>query len=77
LKEANVKKQKRTEITAFRRRISIVSGGSAATGNEGAIRIHNAHSSDSIDIGSEEGQEILVDAIRVLQGNLQIDPSLD
>jgi hypothetical protein len=63
-----MKKYRRIEITAFRRRVSIVSGEPAADQqiNEG-VCIKNADSQETITPESAEGQEILIEAVRLLE----------
>ena len=63
-----MKKYRRLEITAFRRRVTIVSGETAAvpqTGEE--VCINDADSSETIETESVEGQEILMEAVRLLE----------
>ena len=63
---------RRLEITAFRRRVTIVSGGSAAnkteTGEE--VSISHADTQETIDPDSAEGQRILLEAVRLLEEKL-------
>ena len=68
-----MKKYRRIEITAFRRRVSLVSGKPAGDAGEIAVLVNDADSHDAIETGSEEGQEILINAIRILEENLQTD----
>jgi hypothetical protein len=63
-----VKKYRRIEITAFRRRITIVSG-QAMTANEN-VWLSDADSQETIEMGSDEGQRILLEAVRLLQEKL-------
>jgi len=63
-----MKKYRRIEITAFRRRVTIVSGEPATDRqtNEG-VCINNADSQETITPESAEGQEILIEAVRLLE----------
>ena len=70
-----MKKYRRIEMTAFRRRVSLVSGTPTADTGEMAVVVNDADSQDAIETGSKEGQEILINAIRLLEENLQTDPS--
>ena len=66
-----MKTYRRIEITAFRRRVTIVSGASLADKqtNEG-VCINNADSQETITPESAEGQEILIEAVRLLEEKL-------
>jgi hypothetical protein len=64
-----VKRYRRIEITAFRRRVMIVSGDPVAEKGDVDVSV-NDDSRDVIEIASEEGQEILIEAVRVLEGKI-------
>ena len=67
-----MKKYRRTEITAFRRRVSLVSGEhKIVTQTVDDVCINDADSQEAIETGSEEGQQILINAIRLLEENRQ------
>ena len=68
-------KHKRIEITAFRRRLLVVSGNSIAEKDQTDVRVNNADSQETIETTSEEGQKILLNAIRILEENLQTQVS--
>jgi len=70
-KEMRVKKYRRIEIKAFRHRVTIVSGESTADRQtyEG-VCINNADSQETITAESAEGQEILIEAVRLLEEKL-------
>ncbi len=63
-----MKKYRRLEITAFRRRVTIVSGEPTADSqtNEG-VCINDADSQETITTESAEGQRILIEAVRLLE----------
>ena len=63
-----MKTYRRIEITAFHRRVTIVSGKPTAERliNE-EVRINNADSQETITPESVEGQEILIEAVRLLE----------
>ena len=64
-----MKKYRRIEITAFRRRVTIVSGTSSAdTAVE--VWLNDADSSETIEFESAEGQRILTEAVRLLEEKL-------
>ena len=65
-----MKKYRRIEITAFRRRITIISGNSPADTADAEIWLNDADSSETIESASAEGQEILIEAVRVLEQKL-------
>jgi hypothetical protein len=71
-----VKKHRRIEITAFRRRTLTISGGSASETDEIDVQINNADSSDTLDTGSAEGRDILLEAIRLLEQRVPNPPQL-
>ena len=67
-----MKKYRRIEITAFRRRVSIVSGGATAnTQTDESICINDADSQERIETESAEGQRILIEAVRLLEEKLE------
>ena len=69
-----MKRYRRIEITAFRRRVSMVSGEHKAfSQTDKDVCINDAESQDAIETQSEEGQAILLNAIRILEENLQTD----
>ena len=69
-----MKKYRRIEITAFRRRVTIVSGESLADNQsaqtETDVWLEETDSPDTIETESAEGQEILIEAVRVLEQKL-------
>ena len=69
-----MKKYRRIEITAFRRRVTIVSGESLADNQsaqkETDVWLNETDSPNNIEIESAEGQEILIEAVRVLEQKL-------
>ena len=69
-----MKKYRRIEITAFRRRITIVSGAPTADNEDkqtGAdVRLDDINSLEVIEPESVEGQEILIEAVRLLEEKL-------
>ena len=67
-----MKKYRRIEITAFRRRVTIVSGVSetADTQPDEDVCINDADSSETIEFESAEGQRILTEAVRLLEEKL-------
>jgi len=62
-----MKKYRRIEITAFRRRVTIVSGTSPADTADAEVWLNDADSSETIEPESTEGQRILIEALRVLE----------
>ncbi len=66
-----MKKYRRIEITAFRRRVTIVSGKpSAETQTDENICINDADSQETIDTDSAEGQRILIEAVPLSEEKL-------
>ena len=65
-----MKKYRRIEITAFRRRVTIVSGKPSADTADTEVWLDDADSSEAIKPESAEGQEILIEAVRVLEQKL-------
>ena len=69
-----MKKYRRIEITAFRRRVTIVSGESLADNQsvqtETDVWLEETDSPNTIETESAEGQEILIEAVRVLEQKL-------
>lgn len=63
---------RRIEITAFRRRIQIVSGNSniADVKSDEEIRLNDADTQEAIELESLEGQRILSEAVRLLEEKL-------
>ncbi len=75
--ELGMKKHKRIEITAFRRRIQITSGSNAydsqpddGVSTEEDIWINDASSDEAIEPESVEGRRILTEAVSLLQRRL-------
>ncbi len=67
-----MKKYRRIEITAFRRRVTIVSGEpniNNMQANED-VCINDAGSQEAIETDSAEGQRILTEALRLLEEKL-------
>lgn len=62
-----MKKYRRVEITAFRRRVTIMSGTPTDTAE---VRLEDDDSSEAIKTDSAEGQEILIEAVRLLNDEL-------
>jgi uncharacterized protein YuzE len=66
-----VKIQRRIEISAFRRRLTIVSGNFSSNIEMGEnVCIEDPESGESIAIESAEGQRILLEAVRLLEVQL-------
>ena len=66
-----MKTYRRIEITAFRRRVTIVSGKPAAdTQNSEDVGINDDDTQEPIDPESAEGQRILLEAVRLLEEKL-------
>ncbi len=65
-----MKKHRRIEITAFRRRVTIVSGTSPADTADAEVWLNDADSSETIEPDSAEGQRILMEAVRLLEEKL-------
>jgi hypothetical protein len=76
-KEVRVKRYRRIEITAFRRRVTVTSGKTEPDvysepplpTSEG-VWLNDADSGEAIEFESEEGQLILADAVRSLERRL-------
>ncbi len=62
-----MKKYRRIEITALRRRIHIVSGDPVSETVAADVGVNNANSQGIIEMESEEGREILIEALRLLE----------
>lgn len=62
-----MKKYRRIEITAFSRRILIVSGDPVSETVAADVAVNNADSQGIIETESEEGREILIEALRLLE----------
>ncbi|MEO7673983.1 MAG: hypothetical protein ABIU09_07885 [Pyrinomonadaceae bacterium] len=71
-----MKKYRRIEITAFRRRVMIVSGDPIAETGGVDVSVNDTDSLETIETGSDEGQEILLEAIRLLEGTVSKQPRL-
>ena len=67
MSEVIVKKYRRIEITAFRRRVMIVSGDPLDEAVAADVSVNDSESQETIETGSEEGQDILIEAIRLLE----------
>lgn len=69
-----MKTNRRIEITAFRRRVTIISGEIPAANQsvqtDAGIWLNDSDSPDTIETESAEGQEILIEAVRVLEQKL-------
>ena len=66
-----MKKYRRIEITAFRRRVIIVSGEpSADTQANQSVSLNDADTQEAITSESAEGQRILIEAVRLLEEKL-------
>ena len=67
-----MKKYRRIEITAFRRRITIVSGEqpTATAQSDEDVYINDADSQKAIELESAEGHRILTEALRLLEEKL-------
>ncbi len=65
-----MKKYRRIEITAFRRRVTIVSGNLPADNAAAEVLLNDADSSETIEMDSAEGQHILIEAQRLLEEKL-------
>jgi hypothetical protein len=66
-----MKKYRRIEITAFRRRVTIVSGKPTTdTQTDEEVCINDADSSEMIEAESAEGQRFLTEAVRLLEEKL-------
>ena len=63
-----MKTYRRIEITAFRRRVTIVSGNYPKdTQTDEEVCINDPDSSETVEISSAEGQRILLEAVRLLE----------
>ena len=63
-----MKTYRRIEITAFRRRVTIVSGEPTADSpNSEGVCINDADLPETITTESAEGQRILIEAVRLLE----------
>lgn len=63
-----MKKHRQIEITAFRRRVTFASGQLQCEKEK--LRLNHADSSETINIDSAEGQEILSETVRLLEKGL-------
>ena len=69
--ESTVKTHRRIEITAFRRRVTISSGGLNGDVRENEeISINDVDSHAAIETESDEGQRILAETVRLIENNL-------
>lgn len=69
-----MKKYRRIEITAFRRRVTLVSGESTADVQAYQdVRLNDADTQEAIETKSAEGQRILTEAVRLLEEKLADD----
>jgi hypothetical protein len=70
-REVKMNKYRRTEITAFRRRVSLVSGEhKAVTQTDEGVSINDADTQEPIETESEEGQRLLSEAMRMLDAKI-------
>jgi len=65
-----VKQYRRIQITAFRRRVFITSGGPEDERSESAVSILGDDSDETIEAGSEDGQKIIAETVRLLEEKL-------
>ncbi len=65
--EFKMKKYRRIEITAFRRRVTIMSD---TPTNTAEVGLEDTDSSEAIKTDSAEGREILSEAVRLLEEQL-------
>ena len=69
-----MKKYRRIEITAFRRRVTIISGKLTADKSEErtdeGVWLNDADTQEAIEAESAEGRQILTEALRVLEEKL-------
>lgn len=72
-----MKTYRRIEITAFRRRLTIVSGEPMAATEDLAILVNDADSNETIETESDEGQKILLDAVRILEEKISQTESIE
>jgi hypothetical protein len=79
-KETNVRKYKRIEITAFRRRVTVNSVNGELNNScdrepriAESVWLNDADSGDQIPFQSEEGQMIIADAVRSLERRLTLE----
>ena len=77
-KGGQLKKYRRIEVNAYRRRVTVVSGewrpsdlfGSQVTQPEDDVSINDRDGCEPVEPDSSEGQQILVEAIRTLEHRL-------
>ncbi len=62
-----MKKYRRIEITAFRRRVLIASGKPPVEIGEIDVKVKDADAPETMQSGSDEEQEILIEAVRLLE----------
>lgn len=65
-----MKKYRRIELTAFRRRVTIVSSHSTVGPGEADPSVNDSESQETIAAGSDEGREILIEAVRFLEDKI-------
>ena len=67
-----MKTHRRIEITAFRRRVIIVSGGKPINNpqTDESVCINDADTNEAIELESDEGQRILLKTVRLLEEKL-------
>ena len=70
-KKVELKTHRRIEITAFQRRVTIVSGATHAENQSDAdVRMNDAVLHETIEIDTAEGRRILREAVRLLEKRL-------
>ncbi len=67
-----MKTYRRLEITAFRRRVTVIAGDVSIAEDQSLedVRISNTDTQTTIEPESAEGQRILLDAVRLLEEKL-------
>jgi len=69
-----MKKYRRIEITAFRRRVTIISGvADSSPPTEGEVVINDADAQETIEPESAEGRRLLLEAVRLLEEKLSVE----
>ncbi len=68
--EVYVKKYRRIEITAFQRRVLIVSGDAMVESGVAEVSMNASDSQETIEAWSEEGQAVLIEAVRLLEDTI-------
>ena len=66
-----MKTHKRIEITAFRRRVLLVTGEAATDAGSIDVLFNDPDTQYTVDTGADEGQEILVEAVRLLEEQIR------